>query len=128
MGCGVLVPWEWLKCSAHPIRCAEEEKAVFLIDSPVVKDSYQVCVAFGYQGGLPVNRAEHPIRLHDKCVTYGLQIRAQWACYCASASDEITVYYCRRQRINKHNIWGSISSGACGFSLPPSQTSRYKQA
>ena len=69
-----------------------------------------------------MNRAERPVRLQDKWVAYVPQISsAQWACYLASASNEITVYYyCRRQRINKH-IWGwvlrSFSFHADPFSL-----------
>lgn len=74
-----------------------------------VKGSYQACVAFGCQGGLPANRAERPVGLQDKWVAYVPQISSiQWACYLASASNEITVYYYgRRQRINKH-IWGWV--------------------
>lgn len=103
---------EWLECPSHPIHWAEEEEAMFQVDpTPLcpVKSSYQACVAFGCQGGLPVNRAERPVRLQDKWVAYVPQISsAQWACYLASASNEITVYYyCRRQRINKH-IWGWV--------------------
>lgn len=84
---------------------------MFLVDPPLcpVKSSYQACVAFSCQGGLPVNRAERPVGLQDKWVAYVPQISsAQWACYLASASNEITVYYyCRRQRMNKH-IWGWV--------------------
>ena len=64
-----------------------------------MQGSCQACMVFGYQGGLPANRAERPVRLQDKWVTYVLQISAQWACYFASASNEMTLYYCRRQRI-----------------------------
>lgn len=56
-------------------------------------------------GRLPVNGEERPVRLQDKWGTYGLQISTQWAHYFASASNEITLYYCRRHRINKHSIW-----------------------
>lgn len=65
--------------------------------SSLVKGSCQAHVVLGYQGGLPANRAECPVKLQDKRVTYVLQISAQWACYFASASNEITLHYCRRQ-------------------------------
>lgn len=99
---------EWLECPSHPISCAEEGKAEFMADPPPVKGSDGACVACGCQGGLPVSRVERPVRLQDKWVAYVLQLSAQWACYFASASNEITLYYGRRQRINKHNIWGWV--------------------
>lgn len=76
--------------------------------SSPVKGSYGARMALCCQGGLPVNKAECPVRLQDKRVTYVLQSNAQRACYSVSASNEMTLYYCRRQRINKHNIWGWV--------------------
>lgn len=87
--------------------CGGREGSVSGGSSPV-KGNYQACMAFCCQRGLPVSRAERPVRLQDKRVTYVLQSHTQWACYFASASNETTLYYCRRQRINKHNIWGWV--------------------
>lgn len=128
--------------------CGGREGSVSGGSSPE-KGHYQACVVFCCQGGLPVSRAERPVRLQDKWMTYVLQSRTQWACYFASASNETTLYYCRRQRINKHNIWGwvlrsvfSLSSSLLSAVMAPlgplvlklggfscySQTSRCKQA
>lgn len=94
-----------MPCLSYQL-CGGREGSVYG-GSSMVKGNYQACMAF-YQGELSVNRAVRPVRLQDKWVTYVFQISAQWACYFASASNEITLYYCRRQRINKHNIWGCI--------------------
>lgn len=85
---GWLVVGHWVGGS-----CAEE-RTQFLVAPFPLSGNYTACSAV-MEGFLGTGQSAQA----GKWVAYGLQSNTQWACDCTSAHSEITVYYCRMQRI-----------------------------